>query len=506
VFSSRDRSQPTDGIKVGLIARQSIFNAAYTYVGIALGAVLTLFLFPNILQPEQYGLTRVLISASMIGAQFAHLGMRNTVIRFFPFFKNPEQKHSGLLFWALTIPLLGFFLFSILFWLFREHFISIYIDRSPVLVDFILYILPVTFFILYFDILNNYLRSLRDSTTGSLVSEVVLRVLIILILLIHFLGWITFDGFVLLFAAAYGIQPVWLAVTLLRSGELHLRPDFSFMRMTLAKGMTSYGLFTLLGGLTTVVVWNVDIMMLGSMSGLEQTAIYAIAFYIGTVITVPQRAIDKITTPLIADYIRHRKWAEVESIYKKTSLNQFIAGILILAGIWVNVDFLLGLMPDVYSEGKWVVLFIGLGKLFDMSTGTNGGIIITSKYYRYDLLFNLLLVIFTISLNLILIPLYGINGAAIATMLSIFMYNLIKFAFVWIKFSMQPFSPAFITVAIFAVVSIWIVNQIPEITPVTDLIFRSVALLVLFTLPIWWLGISIDANRLIRKLWQSGEE
>lgn len=485
---------------MGIIARQSIFNAVYTYLGILLGVILTLFLYPYILDPEQYGLTRVLVSASVIGAQFAHLGMRNTVIRFFPFFKNPEKKHSGLLFWALTIPLAGFLIFTVLFWLFREPLIGLYIERSPIFADFFIYILPITFFILYFDILNNYLRSLQDSTTGSLVSEVMLRVWIMLILGIYFTGWITFSSFILLFALAYGLQPIWLIVTLIKTGELNLRPDFSFMRKSVIRGMTSYGLFTLLGGVTTVIVWNVDIMMLGSMSGLEQTAVYAIAFYIGTVITVPQRAIAKITTPLIAEYIKRKNWTEVNTIYRKTCLNQFIAGSLILALIWINIDTLLGLLPEVYAGGKWVVLFIGLGKLFDMATGANGSIIITSKYYRYDLLFNLLLVAFTVTLNLLLIPRYGINGAAVATMLSIFLYNLIKYLFVWIRFSMQPFTPVFLTVAILASASLWIVFQIPHISPAADILIRSGSLLILFLVPVWWFGISEDANRILRQI------
>jgi O-antigen/teichoic acid export membrane protein len=165
--------------------------------------------------------------------------------------------------------------------------------------------------------------------------------------------------------------------------------------------MISYGFYTLLGGLTTVIVWNVDILMLGSLTGLSQTAVYAIAFYIGTVITVPQRAIEKIATPLIADLIHQRNWGEVEKIYRKTSLNQTIAGTLILLLVWVNTEQLLTSPSRVYADGRYVVLFIGLGKLFDMATGINGSIIINSKYYRFDLFTNLLLILFTISSNLI---------------------------------------------------------------------------------------------------------
>src|SRR5690625_7619930 len=93
--------------------------------------------------------------------------------------------------------------------------------------------------------------------------------------------------------------------------------------------MRTYGLYTLLGGLTTVVVWNIDVIMLGSMTGLEQTAVYSVAFYIGAVIAVPQRAIERIATQLVASHIRSRSWEEIRTIYQTTSLNQTYDGILI---------------------------------------------------------------------------------------------------------------------------------------------------------------------------------
>lgn len=485
---------------MGIIARQSIFNAAYTYIGIALGAVTTLFLYPNILYADQYGLTRILLSASMIGAQFAHLGVRNIVIRFFPVFRNPEKNHQGLLFLAMVIPLAGFLIFSVLFWLFRDPIIGYYAERSPLFVDFFYYVLPITFFILYFEVLNSYLRSLRDSMTGSLVSEVVLRTSIILILGIYFFGGISFNTFILLFTISYGLQPVLMFLSLYKMGELSLSPRFLFLRPKLARGITSYGFYTLLGGLTTVIVWNVDVMMLGAMSGLEQTAIYAIAFYIGSAITVPQRAIDKIATPLISDYVRDKNWNQVEDIYQKSSLNQLIAGILILSLIWVNIDPLLGLLPEIYAEGRWVVLFIGLGKLFDMATGTNGSIIITSKYYRVDLFTNLLLVVLTILSNLILIPRYGILGAAAATMLSIFVYNLIKFIFVWARFSMQPFRLTGLYVLILGGIAVTAALSLPSLPVFTGLIVRSSIIVLLFVLPVWWFELSADVNRLINRV------
>ena len=59
-------------------------------------------LFPRFFSPEEFGLTRVLVAAVGILSQFALFGMVNSVIRFFPFFKDKDAGHNGLLSRALA--------------------------------------------------------------------------------------------------------------------------------------------------------------------------------------------------------------------------------------------------------------------------------------------------------------------------------------------------------------------------------------------------------------------
>lgn len=485
---------------MGILAKQSVYNALLTYLGIGLGAVLTILLYPVVLEPEQYGLTRVLISASIIGAQFSHLGIRNITIRFFPLFRRLGGRDNGLLFLAVTIPLAGFLIFTILFLVLRDPLIAWYSGSSPLFIDYLLYILPITLFILYFDVLNSYLRSLYDSVTGIVISDILLRVMVIALLALFHFGDILFDTFVLLFSAIYGLQPLLMLVAIARRGELNLRPRFDLLRRTLIRSMRTYGLYTLLGGLTTVVVWNVDVIMLGSMIGLEQTAVYAVAFYIGAVIAVPQRAIERIATPLVAGHIRDREWEEIRTIYRKTTLNQTIAGLFILLLIWANAGQILSLLPPVYADGHLVILYIGLGRLIDMATGINGSIIITSRHYRVDLVSNLLLILFTVGSNLLLIPLLGIEGAALATMLSIFLYNLIKLIYVWVAFSMQPYTRAMVWVLLFAGITSAALYLLPPLPLVPNLIITGLTGLILFILPVGWLELSPEMNRLVNRL------
>ncbi|TVQ66950.1 MAG: lipopolysaccharide biosynthesis protein [Balneolaceae bacterium] len=489
---------------MGIITRQSISNTVITYAGIGLGFVLTIFLYPHILSPDQYGLTRVLISAAFIGSQFAHLGMHHAVVRYFPFFSSREGGKSLFLIWAVVIPLFGFTLFTLLFLLMQEQILNFYADRSSFFLEYHLWILPLTFFILYFEVLNSYLRSQRDAVTGSLYNEVILRIAAILAVTLYFLEWISFSTFIAMFVLSYLLQPVAVLMRILSLGALRIRPDFSLMRKKLRLGMAKYSFFSLLGGLTTVLVWNIDILMLGSMAGLEWTAVYAIAFYMGSVITVPQRAIEKIAAPVLAEMIQKKKWMEVDNLYKKTALNQLLPGFLLFGVIWILSDLFYLMMPEIYAAGKWVLLIIGIGKLIEMGTGANGIILINSKHYRVSFYTNMILVFVTIGANYLLIPQYGIEGAAIASALALLVYNAVKYLYIRLRMQLSPFSKEFWIALFLGSVAFTVASLInPADQLILNLLLKGVLFLSLFLVPAVRLSLSADFNRQLSQLLSS---
>ena len=94
-----------------------------------------------------------------------------------------------------------------------------------------------------------------------------------------------------------------------------------------------------------------------------------------------------------------------------------------------------------FSE-KWVVLYIGLSQLFHMANGLNGAIIVNSRYYRYDLYTNILLVFLTIVTNYLFIKSlnFGINSAAYCNCNCVFIFNSVRFLVIKKYLNMNPFT------------------------------------------------------------------
>lgn len=482
---------------MGVIQKQSIQNTLISYFGVVLGFVSTMLLFPNILSPDQYGLTRFLLSPAVVFAQFAHLGIKNIIIRYFPYFKQTPDSKGRLLTLTILVSALGFILFAGCFMLLEDQLLGYYGDRSPLFTEYYIYLMPLVFAVLFFETLNNYVRALQDSVTGSFLNEVLVRTFIILLLVIYYFGGISFPVFMIWFVGIYMLQPFYLIAYLYRRNELHFSYPFREEILRLGKSMSLYGIYTLLGGIATQLVGNIDIIMLGSLSSLADTGIYAIAFYVGSVITVPQRSILKIAIPVLADLMKNKNYETILSLYRRTSLNQLIAGSLLFVGIWANMDNVMYLLPDEYHGAKWVIITVGVAKLFDMATGINGGIIVNSKHYRFDLYTNIFLVIITISTNYLLIPVYGILGAALATAFSIFLYNAVKMCFVWYTFSMQPFQWSSLWVLVIAASCLLLSFQIPYLSNFfVDLTVRSLGITLLFLSAILTFNLSQDVQSL----------
>lgn len=103
--------------------------------------------------------------------------------------------------------------------------------------------------------------------------------------------------------------------------------------------------------------------------------------------------------------------------------------------------------------------------------------------------------------NNILIPRYGIEGAAWGSAFALIIFNLIKFIFIYIKFGIQPFAWATLKVLVIGGLTIAINTLLFKFeNTLIDLTFRSTVVTLVFTSLVIWSQASTDANSIITKL------
>ena len=493
---------------MGIIIRQSIKNSFVTYVGVAIGTLNVLFLYNKFLTTEQLGLYTALTSFPLVFAGFAHLGTPHVGVRFFNQFADSTRKHNGFFGYLLIAPLFGFIAFLLVYIGLKPTFNALYSENSPLLINYYWTFPIITFLLIYQTILEAYSRVQLRIVVPAIVREIFLKATNSVLALLFGFQYITFNQLILGIVLAYLLAVCFLLMYIKILGKFYLKLDFGFIRKPIFKEMVQYGFWTILGGATATILPHIEKLMLPAYTGgLERTAIFNIALSIGLVIAIPKNAIASISDPLLAESWRNNDLEHVGEIYQKSALNLLIVGTFLFLGIWCNIDSIFQLIPhsEIYQKGKFVVLMVGLYSLFDMATGLNSEILKNSPYFRYDLLLYVVRFVILLVANLILIPLYSYNGAALAMLISGVVYNLIKFIFIKQKINLQPFGNHTVKVILLGIFTYGIVLLLPVFKgsfflTLLTIFIKSVTILVIFGGGVLWLKVSEDLNRTIETL------
>ena len=481
---------------MGIVLNQSLKNTIITYIGFAIGGISTIFLFPSILGKTYYGLSNYILSCANVIMPLFAIGMQNTLVKFYSQCKTEKEQNQFLSFsvlfpLVLTIPLL-------LLGLFFYDEISLFVTKKNPIVKEFIYLIPfIGLCMAYFEIFYAWARVHMHSVFGNFIKEVGLRLFSLVALVGMYLGWITAVEFIYL---AAGIYFVALLITMLYAFRVK-KPDFQLSIPHNVKGILEYTFYIILSGSVANLLLDGDKIMLNQYMDIGNIAFYSVATYIALVISVPSRAMHQIVYPITAKLMHENKHDELNDLYKKTSLNLQIVGGFVMLCIFVNIDQLYEMLPKDYAGGIWIVFIIGISKYFDLILGNNNAIIFNSKYYRMVLFLGLMLVFFTIVLNMIFIPLYGITGSAIATLLSITIYSVAKLMFVVKRMHLYPFTiqtiySILITAILFMLFYFW---KFP-FHPIIGIVLKSILVTILYVYINYRFSISKEINQVLHSL------
>lgn len=485
---------------MSFIKRDSLIITIIAYVGAIIGYVNKIFLFTNFLETDQVGLSNLLITIATIYVQFASIGSPNIIYKFFPFFNDREKHHHGFLFGISAIAFAGFILSTLIALLLKKPFQHFYSESSPLLVEYSFYIIPLAFATLYYQIFDSYLRSLYKNIVPSFLYEIGLRLFVTISISVYALGWIDFRQFVAIYVIINCLPTVLIILYTWLIGQMQFKLSFSPLWRRLIRIIVVYGLFTVLNNFSYLILLSIDSLMVAQMIDLNSAGIYTTMIFVTSILLIPYRSIIKVTTPVVANYWKKRALNEMEDLYKSTTGSNLVIGGALFLLIWVNIDSLFYFMPADYAAGKYVFLFLGIGRLFDMASGINGIILLTSNKYRYDLFFTIGLLILAIITNYFFIPLFGMNGAAIASMICLIIFNILRIIFIKIHFRIQPFHLRqlwlpFIILAVMLISAS--INQIMNVY--VDVLIRSIFTGTIFIILVYYFKISEEANQLIVK-------
>ncbi len=495
---------------MGVIAKQSIQGTIATYIGAGISIITTFFVMTRFLTAEEIGLQRVLVDVGTAFIGLAQLGTSSSIIRFYPYFRTEDRRDHGFFFWTLLIPLIGFIIVALLFWLLRDPIASKFQEKSALFVNYYFYILPLAFFMLYQTVFETNSNVRMRIVFPRTVREVIIRLLLLVQYLLYAFHIISLDGFVISLCAIYGIAALLNLIYLFATGNVSLRPDILFLKenQQLIRRYLFYTGFLILSALATVFAPVISGLFVASKIGLDYGGIFTIAVNMAALVCIPSRSMNAIVSPEISQSFKTDDKEQLSQLLKQVSSTLFFIGCLLMLIIWVNIDLIFYILPngEIYATARETVLLLSVGQILVAAFTIATYAINYSRFYYFSLICSALLTICLVVLNKMFIPTLGINGAALANCLSYLLFFLLVLAVVRIFLHTTPLSVShlkslLLTVIVFAI-NETIMHIFPEMNIWLSSILRSLVLIGGFATVAWYWNISPEIKSYIRNMFR----
>jgi O-antigen/teichoic acid export membrane protein len=488
---------------VGIIQKQSIRSSIIIVAGFAIGAINMIVLSPRLLTTEQLGLTRMLLDTGATLASLCTFGCLPIIYKFFPFYRSylPARKND-MPFITLMICLAGFVLVSTIGISLKDIMVRKFSERSPLFVEYSYLVYPLTFFMLLYSWLEAFAWSFKKGVVSNALRETLVRIIFTVLIVLLAFEIIGSDQFLQLFSASYLLPVIVLFLVLRLTGGFGFHATPSTVTRRLKGRMINFGLFLFGAQFLNLLSRTVDTFILSAKSerGLTDTAVFTIATYVVTLMEIPQRSMNSITIPVLAEAWKNKDLQHINQVYTKSVANLLVIGLLMFSLTILNVHNLATFLGSDYKGIEWVIFLLVIGKLIDLGTGSNSQVIGTSNYWKVDFATNVIYTLLALPLNYILISRYGLMGAAYSTLLSLTVYNLMRFGFLWYKFGLQPYTWKDLQAVLLTAIAVPAVYYIPHAGSIyLDAAIRTTVFCLLFVPAIYFLKVSGEINQLIEK-------
>jgi O-antigen/teichoic acid export membrane protein len=480
---------------MNMLTSQSTKNLASIMLGFGVGAVNTLVLYPYFFGADQQGLVVFLLSASNLLMPLIGFGVAQTIIKFHSSYDASHQQ--GFLSFSVLLPLVIALPLCFLAIFFHDSIAALLSVENPIISRYTWVIFSIAFATAYFEVFYSWARVHFKSVGGNMLKEIYPRISIFLLLSLYALELISLDQFFILLVGLYYLRLLLMMMIAFRIQP----PKLNLYIPTNFKEVLRYSFYLVLAASAGSLIIDIDKFMLPQYNAIEQTAFYAVGIFTATLIEVPGRALFQILNPLVAKAINTNDTGQVASLYKDSSIN-----LLLLAGwffLLVNgsIEALFELIKDEgYGNAIWVVLMISFAKLVYMSSGASNTMLINSKKYRVALIITILMALFVVFGNLVFIPIYGINGAALSTLLVVVVFTYVRMGYVYHYFGVQPYNRN--TLYAFAIIGVlfWAMSFVVfSFSPIVSILLKSTLITLVYGILVIKLKLSSTLNGIVEK-------
>jgi O-antigen/teichoic acid export membrane protein len=436
--------------------KQVLLYSLINYVGMAIGIVSVLYIYPR--NNTFAGTVRLVDNISQLLFPVMVLGASHALIKFYP--ALTPQKRLQL----FNYSIYSIFIISIAILLGLVLFTNVADYENSGL---LYYAFPIAVSLAFIELFKKQSQDLQRIAVPTLFEKIIPKIILPVVFLLMLYKGLAQEASLYIYTAGYILILLLTSVYLFR----HFKPGFNYRFKTLfgeisRKDYFRYSLYSFAGSLGSMLAFRIDGLIIPEFFSLADNGVFGYAVTLASTIQIPAVGLFALYAPLISGYLKSENFKELSLKYKDVAKLLFFIGALLYSCIFLGIKDLFMMLPtyDKISGAIPVIYVLGLSVVVNMATGFNSEIITYSKYYRFNLITVALLILFnvTFSLYAVYYTNLGIVGIAWASFASMALFNIAKLVFIYKKFGLHPFDTDYIKLAVVFGVCVMGVYLLPD--------------------------------------------
>ena len=497
---------------MGIVFRQSAKTSIIVVLGALLGAFIIWLSTKYIPDKHQFGYIQNLTNNAVVLSQILLLGLNYTLAVYIHKFANNDRKRKLFLTLCLLLPAIIAGIGIIIYFLLRSWILHHFQPEDMYYMQRYFMWLPVYILLfIYQVILEQYLGSQLKVALAAFMREVVLRIVNIIIILLFAFQYIDFSTLVISTVLMYLIPVIIFFIISLKTDAFGFSFDLNSFSKAEYKEMLHFSWYHFLLNMVIILMAGMDMLLLPfyDHKGFGSLAVYRVAVFFVVILQLPSKALLPASFTVLAKAFAANDNDKSKDLFTRASINILIPTVGIAILLCCNLNNAVAVIQNGYSEIIPIFLILFIGRIVDCATGMNDQVLSITNHYKFNFYLSLFLTVILFVMIRILVPRYGIYGAAWSTTVTIVIFNIAKYFFVWKKLDMQPFSNKTVLVVIAALPALaagyffpYLFNPARHVYvhSFIDAIMRSTVIIIIYLLMLLWLKPSKDLEEYVASI------
>lgn len=459
------------------------------------------FFLARTLQPEGYGLYNLAISAGALFAGIGAFGFDDAMVRYLAVMRSKKDRPGliGTLQVGMTFSLVGGSLIGVVLYVAAPAISSTLFENSNLgpLLRIIALVLPV---LVTSNMLAASARGLKRMDISALSENVVMSLTrLCIVAALSFVGFSPRTA-VIVFAISDLFAVMTLVVMLNR--EIPLREWVQRSARRDVGEITRFALPMWFSGTLNKFRKNLETIFVGALASVASAGVYTVVTRINMIGHVVYRSIIVTVKPQLAELAYAGERREIDHLYKTTTRWLLIANIPPFLFIVLYPTELLAIFGKGFTNGAMALALLATGELINAGTGICGSIIDMTRHHVAKLINSVLWLGLVIGGQFLLVPRYGLLGAALASVIATVSINLIRMMQVWALERVQPYELALVKPALAGAAAYLSGRFALQVSSGRLALIQGLGVVVVYLGALLALGIEPEDRVIVGKVWR----